>query len=145
MLGDDTKKGAIIDDLNQTRNLQLSPQELAKLKKTEFIGVPLNQLKQVLNATTDIPASSLPGIPTDTTNNELTHWMRSVTNVYAGGDQKDLEQMLLVKGDGDALYPIFKNIKTAFKANNLMKFRIVTEGEGVPEGSELWRTGGKEK
>jgi hypothetical protein len=98
-----------------------------------------------LNATSTIPAASLPGIPTDTANNELTHWMRSVTNVYAGGDQKELEKMLLVKGDGDALYPIFKNIKTAFKENNLLKFRIVTEGEGVPVGSELYRTGGNKK
>lgn len=143
MLGDDTKKGAIIEDVNKTRNLQLSGQEIALLKKVEFIGVPLNQIKSYVNATNQVPAASLPGIPTDTTNNELTYWMRSVTNVYAGGDQRDLEKMLLVKGDGDALYPIFKNIKTAFKENNLLKFRIVTEGEGVPTGSELYRTGGK--
>lgn len=141
MLGDDTKKGAIIEDINKTRNLQLSGQDLALLKKAEFIGVPLNQLKSYLNATTTVPAASLPGIPTDTANNELTYWMRSVTNAYAGGDQKELEKMLLVKGDGEALYPIFKNIKTAFKANSLLKFRIVTEGEGVPPGSELYRTG----
>ena len=141
MLGDDTKKGDIIDDLNKTRNLQLTAGELAKLKKTEFIGLPLNKLKSYLNAETPIPPSSLEGIPTDSTNNELTYWMRSVTNAYAGTDQRLLEKMLLVKGDGDALYPIFKNIKAAFKANELLKFRIVTESEGVPEGSELYKTG----
>ena len=141
MLGDDTKKGAIIDDINTSRNLQLNGQELAKLKKTEFIGMPLNKLKSTLNAEPPISASSMEGIPTDSTNNELTYWMRSVTNVYAGGDQKLLEKMLLVKGDGDALYPIFKNIKTAFKANELLKFRIVTESESVPVGSELYKTG----
>jgi biopolymer transport protein ExbD len=141
MLGDDTKKGDIIDDLNKTRNLQLTAGELAKLKKTEFIGLPLGKLKSYLNAAEPIPPSSLEGIPTDSTNNELTYWMRSVTNAYAGTDQKLLEKMLLVKGDGDALYPIFKNIKAAFKANELLKFRIVTESEGVPEGSELYKTG----
>ena len=141
MLGDDTKKGAIIDDINTSRNLQLNGQELAKLKKTEFIGMPLNKLKSTLNAEPPISASSMEGIPTDSTNNELTYWMRSVTNVYAGGDQKLLEKMLLVKGDGQALYPIFKNIKNAFKANELFKFRIVTESEAVPVGSELYKTG----
>jgi biopolymer transport protein ExbD len=141
MLGDDTKKAAIIDDINTTRNLQLSGQELAKLKKAEFIGMPLNKLKSTLNADPPIPATSMEGIPTDSTNNELTYWMRSVTNVYAGGDQAQLEKMLLVKGDGDALYPIFKNIKTAFKANQLLKFRIVTESEPVPVGSEMYKTG----
>jgi biopolymer transport protein ExbD len=142
MLGDDTKKNAIIDDINTTRALQLSTGELAKLKKTEYIGVPLNQLKSYLNAKEEIPASALPGIPIDTTNNELTYWMRSVTNAYAGGSQRDLEKILLIKGDGDALYPIFKNIKTAFKANQLLKFRIVTESEAPPAGSELAKKGG---
>ncbi len=141
MLGDDTKKSAIIDDINKTRNLQLSPQELARLKHTEFIGLPFNKLKSALDAPKDIPANLMDGIPTDSTNNELTYWMRSVTNVYAGGDQKELEKMLLVKGDGEALYPIFKNVKKAFKDNEIFKFRIVTEGEPVPAGSELYKTG----
>ena len=143
-LGDDTKKGEIIDDLNTTRNLQLTGPELAKLKKTEFIGLPLNKLKSALDAERDIPANLLDGIPTDSTNNELIYWMRSVTNAYAGGDQSKLEKMLLVKGDSEALYPIFKNVKQAFKANEIFKFRIVTDSEAVPVGSELYKTG-KEK
>ena len=141
MLGDETKKAAIIDDFNTTRNLQLSSTELARLKKMEFIGVPVNQLKSVLNAQQEIAASAMAGIPVDTTNNELSFWMRSVTNAYKGEDQKVLEKMILVKGDGEALYPIFKNVKEAFKANDIYKFRIVTEGEQVPMGSELYKTG----
>lgn len=137
MLGDETKKAAIIDDVNKTRNLQLSPGELAKLKKTEYVGVPFSQLKSYLNSPTEIPAATLSGIPCDTANNELTYWIRSVTNAYAGEDQRKLQEMLLVKGDGEALYPIFKNIKNAFKANEIFKFRIVTEGEAPPPGSEL--------
>jgi len=141
MLGDDTKKAAIVEDFNKTRNLGLSADELAKLKKTEYIGVPISQLKSYLNAPSQIPASTLAGIPTDSTNNELSYWIRSVTNVYAGEDQRKLQEMLLVKGDGEALYPIFKNVKNALKANELFKFRIVTEGEAVPVGSELYKTG----
>ncbi|MBL0181749.1 MAG: biopolymer transporter ExbD [Chitinophagaceae bacterium] len=137
MLGDETKKSAIIEDVNKTRNLQLSATELAKLKKAEYVGVPFNQLKSYLNSPTEIPAASLAGIPCDTTNNELTYWIRSVTNVYAGEDQRKLQEMLLVKGDGEALYPVFKNIKDSFKANEIFKFRIVTEGEAAPAGSEL--------
>lgn len=141
MLGDDTKKGAIIDDINSTRNLQLTAGELARLKKKEFIGLPLNMLKAELNAETPTPATAMKGIPTDSSNNELTYWLRSVTNAYAGGDQRALEKMLLVKGDNAALYPAFKKIKEAFKANELFKFRIVTDSENVPAGSELDKTG----
>ena len=67
--------------------------------------------------------------------------MRSVTNAYAGGDQKQLEKMLLVKGDNNALYPIFKQVKQAFKKNQIYKFRIVTNSEDIPKGSELARAG----
>jgi biopolymer transport protein ExbD len=138
MLGDDTKKADIIDNINLTKNLQLSGGELAALKKQEFIGVPFSQLKASLQPGNVIPATQMAGIPVDSTNNELVDWMRSVTNVYAGGDQKKLEEMLLIKGDNEALYPIFKNVKEAFKANEIYKFRIVTNSESVPTGSELY-------
>jgi biopolymer transport protein ExbD len=144
MLGDETKKGAIIDDFNTTRNLGLTAPELAKLKKAEYIGMPVNKLKSVLDMQQEIPANLMDGIPTDSTNNELSFWIRSITNAYKGEDQKILQDMMLVKGDGEALYPIFKSVKEAFKANELFKFRIVTEGESVPVGSELYKTGKSE-
>jgi biopolymer transport protein ExbD len=145
MLGDETKKNAIIDDFNTTRGLQLTPTELAKLKKSEYIGLPVNKLKSALNATQEIPATLMDGIPTDSTNNELSFWIRSITNVYKGEDQRKLQEMILVKGDGEALYPIFKSVKEALKANEIFKFRIVTEGEQVPIGSELYNKPAKEK
>lgn len=138
MLGDETKKADILDNINLTKGLQLSAAELAALKKTEFIGLPFSKLKASLQPGQNIPATAMQGIPVDSTNNELTDWMRSVTNVYAGGDQSKLEQMLLIKGDNTALYPIFKNVKEAFKKNEIYKFRIVTNSESVPIGSELY-------
>ena len=144
-----TKEGKVYlmlgDDFNTTRALGLTPGELKKLKKTEFIGLPVNKLKSALNSTQEIPPTLMDGIPTDSTNNELAFWIRSVTNAYKGEDQRKLQEMILVKGDGEALYPIFKNVKEALKANEIFKFRIVTEGEAVPLGSELYKTGTTEK
>ncbi len=145
MLGDDTKKSAIIDDFNTTRGLQLTGSELARLKKSEFIGLPVSKLKSALNATKDIAPNLMDGIPTDSTNNELSYWIRSITNAYKGEDQRKLQETILVKGDGEALYPVFKSVKEALKANEIFKFRIVTEGEAVPMGSELYKTGKEEK
>ena len=116
MLGDDTKKNAIIDDFNTTRGLQLTPAELVKLKKTEFIGLPVNKLKSALDMAQEVPANLMDGIPTDSTNNELSYWIKSVTNAYKGEDQRKLQEMILVKGDGEALYPIFKNVKEALRS-----------------------------
>ena len=136
-LGDDTKKGAIIDDINSRKGLGLSASELNKLKKSEFIGMPLGRLKSTLASNEDIPPARMQGIPVDSSNNELVDWIRSVTNAYSGGNQRDLEKMLLVKGDNSAKYPVFKQVKQAFKKNQIFKFRIVTNSEDIPAGSEL--------
>lgn len=139
-LGDDTKKTAILENVNLTKGLGLSAAELNKWGRSEFIGLPLNMVKSSLALAEPISPAQMPGIPIkDSTNNEMIDWLRSVTNVYAGEDQKKLQEMLLVKGDNEALYPVFKNIKAAFKKNEIYKFRIVTNGEAVPVGSELYR------
>jgi len=138
MLGDETKKAEILNNINTAKGLNLSPSELKKWEKAPFVGLPLNQIKSSLQRTVEIPANQLPGIPVDSTNNEMIDWIRSVTNVYAGTDQRKLQEMLLVKGDQSTLYPVFKNIKKAFKKNEIYKFRIVTNGEAVPVGSELF-------
>jgi hypothetical protein len=44
-----------------------------------------------------------------------------------------------VKGDNLAKYPAYKNIKSAFKKNDIFKFKVVTNPEGVPADSELAR------
>ncbi len=137
-LGDDTKKKDILEDINKTKGLNLSPAEINKWSKEQFIGLPLNQTKGYLALANPPSAGTLPGIPIDSSNNEMKDWMRSITNVYAGGNQADLEKILLVKGDNEAKYPSFRQIKEAFKANDLYKFRIVTNGTAVPVGSELY-------
>lgn len=148
MLGDDTKKGEILEDLNTTKGLGLTPGELAQLKKQDFYGLPLSQIKGSLALASPINPAQMPGIPIkDSTNNELVDWVRSVTNAYKGTDQKKLEEMMLVKGDNDAKYPAFKSVKYALKKNNLYKFKIVTNSEPVAAGTELYnlnRSGGGE-
>lgn len=136
MLGDKAHKNAILEDINTTKALGLSAAEMTKLKKTEFIGVPFNQLKSLLDLATPMEPGKMPGIPCiDSTNNELTDWIRSVTNAYKGESMDNLN--LLVKGDNAAKYPAFKSIKESFKRNDLYKFKVVTNSEPAPPGSEL--------
>ncbi len=137
-LGDETKKKEILEDINTTQGLGLSPAEINKWNSQKFIGMPLAQTKGLLAMGKFPDADKFPGIPTDSAKNEMKDWVRSITNAYAGGDQKELQERLLVKGDNNALYPSFKAIKEAFKANEIYKYRIVTNGESVPVGSEAY-------
>lgn len=141
MLGEKTKRLEIIQDLNTTRSLGLSQAEMVKLSKMQVIGMPLGMIKGVLGLSQAVPAEKLEGIPIkDTANNEMMDWMRSVSNAYKGTNQRELEDNILLKGDMEALYPQFKNIKTALKKNDIYKFRIVTNGEAAPLGSELYKS-----
>ena len=136
LLGDKKHKDEIIDKINSNKGLGLTDQELKKLKRQDYVGMPLNKIKGWMAMTEELPASRMDGIPTqDSTNNELVDWIRAVTDAFAGEDINNLN--LLVKGDNLAKYPAFKNIKTAFKKNDLYKFKIITNPEGIPADSEL--------
>ena len=139
MLGDGTKKKEVIENINTSKALGLTPDELAKVNKLSFIGVPLGQLKSLVNRSEPLPPTQMPGIPIkDSASNEMVDWLRSINTAYQGTDINKFQEMLLIKGDGEALYPDFKNIKYAFKQNNIYKFRIVTNSESAPVGSELY-------
>jgi biopolymer transport protein ExbD len=143
MLGKDAKKKEILENINLTKSLGLTSSELARWEKHSFIGSPLGQIKSLLASGAEPDASKLSGIPIDssaTSNNEMTDWMRSASNVFgeAKVDRKDFEKLLLIKGDGDAAYPKFRSIKEAFKKNEIYKFQIVTNGQPAPTGSELY-------
>jgi biopolymer transport protein ExbD len=135
MLSDRKHKDAIIDDINKTKALGLTAAEIAKLKKQDFIGMPFNKLKSFLQLSESITPAKMDGIPSDSTNNELADWIKSVSNAYAGESIDNLN--LLVKGDNLAKYPAFKNVKNAFKKSEIFKFKIVTNPEGIPADSEL--------
>ncbi len=140
MLGDGTRKKDIIDDINTTKGLGLSPAEVDKVSKWSFIGVPLGQIKSLVNRSEPLPPAQMMGIPIkDSATNEMVDWVRSISNAYKGESLSTLQDMILLKGDGDALYPDFKNIKLALKKNGLYKFRIVTNSESAPVGSELYK------
>lgn len=133
---DRDKKQQIIQSVNKTRNLGLTDAEVAALVKAPFIGVSLAQLKQQARMQTDqMTGETLPGIPAkDSTNNELMDWMRGVADAYQG-----MKPNLLLKGDNVAKYPAFRNIIDAFRKNDFFKFQMVTNPEGVPTGSDLYK------
>jgi biopolymer transport protein ExbD len=62
-------------------------------------------------------------------------WVRAAASAFQGQKMN-----LLVKGDNDAKYPTFKGIMTALKKNEIFKFSMITDPQGVPEGTDLWRT-----
>jgi len=128
------EKQTIIDAIDQQKTLGLTDKEKkAFVKGTLAVGVPFSMLKGYLNLNEDqLKSYKAPGIPLDSANNELVVWMGAANQAFMGS-----KMSLLVKGDNNAKYPTFKGVIDAFKKNEIFKFAMVTDPEGVPEGSAL--------
>ena len=132
------QKQTMIDQIDKTKGLGLSAAEKkAFLRSGFYVGVPFSQLKSYLDQPADQQAKvNVPGIPvTDTLNNELQTWMAAANSAFEGS-----KMSLLVKGDNDAKYPSFKGVMAAFKKNEIFKFQMITDPEGVPAGTAMYNT-----
>ena len=132
-------KGEVANQLNTVNGANLSPADIAAFKKAEFFGTSISQLKSFLQIPADkVKADVLPGIPvTDTLHNELTSWIRAIVAATAASSGTKLN--ILLKGDNDSKYPTFKSVKTALLKNDQPKFQMITNAEGVPVGTDLYK------
>lgn len=133
-LSEENRRVELVDDLNTRLNLQLTPAEVKKAAKAEFFASSLGTLKSYLNLEPDQrKGPALPGIPcVDSTNNEVIEWVNSAKTIFLGAKMN-----LMVKGDENVPYPVFKLVIDAFKKNDEMKFQVITNQEGIPEGTPL--------
>jgi len=124
----------IIQGINKSRNLNLTPAEMANFRKTPAVGVPFTGLKQLLSMSPEDQKNlKQPGIPVlDSATNELVWWINEAKNAFAGGHMK-----ILIKGDGNSKFPTFDGVVSALKRNDELKYNLVTTPEDIPVNSEL--------
>jgi len=147
MMGEGTPKTDILKKINEEKGLGLNADDMNKWSQSEVFGRPLNEVRGALRSSNPTPPAQQKGIPTDSANNEMIDWIRAIKDVYADKQisQNKLQELLLIKGDAKALYPKFKNIKLALKKNEIFKFRLITSGVPVPQGSELYQSPDNDK
>jgi len=131
-------KAEMANQINANNGASLAPNDIAAFKKAPFFGAPFSQLKSSLQIQADkLKGDMLPGIPAqDTLHNEMIDWVKAVVAAHASTNTK---LNILLKGDNLSKYPTFKNVITALKKNDQFKFQMITNPEGVPEGTDLWK------
>lgn len=124
----------IMQELNTSNNLGLTPAEIANFRKTAAVGVPFSQVKGLLATPSDQQNNiKQGGIPVlDSATNELVRWIAASKNAFAG--QK---LTFLIKGDSKSKFPTFEAVVSALKRNDEHKYNLVTSPEDAPAGSEL--------
>lgn len=130
-----TLKAPVLKEVGELTNMQFSPADIKAFENTEFVGLPLSQIKQydALSAEQKDKVK-LSGIPYDSTNNQLLTWITAAVKASEGK-----QTSFLIKGDNATKYTTFKKVLDAFQKNDIYKYNLMTNAEEVPEGSELWK------
>jgi biopolymer transport protein ExbD len=121
-------RAAILDKLSDFYKLSFDEKEKKKFTVLSSIGVPINQLKSYLDASDDIRKKmneATPGIPIDSTNNELGIWINSARKSAPTFS-------LAIKGDQDADIPTIKRVISILQDNKANRFSLITNLETQP-------------
>jgi len=136
-----TKEGKVffgIDNKNFTREkllakisekhpqLKFTREEEKAFVLTGSIGVPLNQLQGYLALEeNDRKMYQQPGIPVDSTNNELGEWIMQ-------GRLSNPGVRITLQGDQGCPWPIVKKVMNTLQDKNVSKFNLITDLEVDP-------------
>lgn len=124
--GQNTKL-ALIEKMETKYNVKFSPAERTKFALMPSFGVPMSQLKSLLN----VPESQVknikqPGVPADSLNNELGDWVMQTR--YSNPKVR-----IAIKGDNDADVPTIKKVIKTLQDNKINKFNLITDMEMKPK------------
>ena len=136
-LDDPKARESIANNLNETRQLGLSPANIKSFTNSPSMGVPFAGMKQLLSMDPEQQKNvRQPGIPVpDSTGGELYFWVRDAKSTYAGK-----KITWLIKADNETKFPVVKNVLEAFKRNDINKFQLVTKFQDAPVGTPLWNS-----
>lgn len=120
----------LIDAMAEKYQLTFTPAEEHAFALTPAIGVPVGSLKQVLGAPeAQRRLLKQPGIPVDSTHNELRDWIDLARRLNARPPR------VAIKGDQDADYVVVKRVIGTLQELNINRFNMITSLEAPPEGA----------
>jgi biopolymer transport protein ExbD len=116
----------ILTEVGKQYNIEFTPQELRNFEKSpSSIGVPMDQMKQFLDAK-DAAAKKVfeTGIPIDSLNNQLATWVLYCRQVNPNVNA-------CIKGDAKTPFPVVKKVLDILQDKNVNKFDLITNLEAV--------------
>ncbi len=127
---------SLIKDMESQYPMGLSEEEQLKFTIAGAFGVPRNQLKSWLDLDgTERSQVKVPGVPADTTNNELGPWIHNARlaqfRMKQEGKVSD-EYVIVVKADKDTPYPAVQKVINTLIDINVNKFNLITSQEADP-------------
>lgn len=131
-------RGRMLELMSEKYSIPFTPEEKAKFAAMETFGVPMGNLKQLINMSPNERTKEglQPGIPVDTMgdalSNELFHWIYNAR--VATKELKDVEMRISIKGDAEEKYPEIKKVIDVLQSQKVNKFSLITS---LRAGEEL--------
>lgn len=118
----------LLDKISEKFNLQFTEDEKHTFSLMSSFGVPVNRLKEYLSLDPNSMQKDQnnPGIPCDSTNNELGMWV-------INGRITNPKFRIAIRGDGKVPYPVVKRVINTLQDKNVNKFNLVTNVEAKPQ------------
>lgn len=119
----------VLERLGSHFNMTFDEKEQKRFSVLSSIGMPMNKLKEYLAATDDQRKNlnaATPGIPIDSTNNELAVWVNATRKAAP-------RFSIAIKGDREADIPTIKRVISILQDNKANRFALITNLEGAPE------------
>jgi len=124
-----TTRSTILQKMGERYQVTFTPDELKRFSVLSSFGVPMANMKQLLNAKEGERASinkQTKGIPADSLKNELADWINY-------GRHANPKFRIAIKGDGQANYPIVKQVIQTLQEQHVNKFNLITNLEEAPK------------
>jgi len=119
----------ILQKMGDRYKVQFTPEELKRFSVLSSFGVPMANMKQLLNAKESERQAinkQTKGIPSDSLQNELADWINY-------GRHANPRFRIAIKGDGQANYPIVKQVIQTLQDQKVNKFNLITNLEEAPK------------
>lgn len=117
----------LLDKMAEKYQLTFTEAQKKEFTLLSSFGVSIKNLGDYLNLDADARKKyPQTGIPSDSTNNELADWI-----VQARYTNKDLR--FAIKGDGEAGYPVIKQVLATLQEKKVNRFNFITSLEKADE------------
>lgn len=115
--------------MGEQYGVKFTPEEVVRFSGIGSFGVPIQSLKQLIgmNAGDRMKPGIQPGIPADSTDNQLNAWVLNARKATKEINNQDMR--ISIKGDAKEEYPVVKKIIDVLQKQSVNKFLLVTNSE----------------
>lgn len=115
--------------MGEQYKISFTPLEIQRFSNIGSFGVPIQSLKSLiaLNGADRMKPGVQPGIPSDSTDNQLNSWVLNARKATKEINNQDMR--ISIKGDAKEEYPVVKKIIDVLQKQSVNKFLLVTNSE----------------